>query len=364
MKLLNRTGISKKFIISISILFSILMLFAAVFYRQIISSNISILKESISGSSAELAREKSNLVMASLKYSRAEKPAEISKVLSEICREDLGFIDTVIYSKTDDENYFKAVDRLKITDVNFSIKPGDIVKEGKETNFLSKALTGEIIDPEIYSSGIFSWQNSYFSYGNKKKYIVQLFISAEPARKHLDKYLDSVKTQRLIITAVSSILVLIVIILSVIFIQNYTLLLKKLSEFMKNAAGGNLSLNMNPEASVEMSELASSFNILIEEMKDMKIRADRSPESDLFILGVEKIKNNNYQEAIFIFRTLTILKPESFVNFFNSGVAYAKIKEYQNALSMFKRADEINSFHEMTKKYIDKINALILSNGK
>ncbi len=361
---LNKTGISKKFIISISILFSVLMIFAAVFYRQIISSNISILKESISGSSSELAREKSNLVMAALKFSNAEKTADISKVLKEICTEDIGFIDAVIYSKTDDENYFKAVDRLKIADVNFSIKSGDIVKEGKDTNFLNKALIGEIIDPEIYSSGSFSWQNSYFSFGNKKKYIIQLFISAEPARKQLDKYLDSVKTQRFIITCVSSLFVIIIIVLSVIFIQNYTLLLKKLSEFMKNAAGGNLSLNMNPEASVEMSELASSFNILIEEMKDMKTKAERTPESDLFSLGVEKIKNNNYEEAVYIFGTLTILKPLSFVNYFNSGVAYAKLKEYEKALAMFKKAYEINSTNEMTKKYIEKINALILSDGK
>ena len=106
--------------------------------------------------------------MAALKLSNAEKTADISKVLKEICTEDIGFIDAVIYSKTEDENYFKALERLKISDVNFSIKSGDIVKESKDTNFLNKALIGEIIDPEIYSSGSFSWQNSYFSFGNKK----------------------------------------------------------------------------------------------------------------------------------------------------------------------------------------------------
>lgn len=364
MKKWNKTGISKKFIISTAILFSILMLSSALLFRQIISSNISNLKESISGSSASLVREKSSLAISALKYSKAEKLSEISGVLKEICREDLGFIDAVIYSKTEDENYFKAVDRLKITDLSLDLKPGDIVKEAKETNFLNKALSGEIIDPEIYTSGNFSWQSAYYTAGNKKKYIIQLFVSAEPAKIHLDKYLDSVKAQRLAIIILSSILVLILIVMSVIFIQNYTLLLKKLSEYMKNAAEGNLSLNMNPDVNVEMSELASSFNILIEEMKDMKTKADRSPESDLFNTGVEKIKNSNYEEAIFIFRTLTILKPDSFVNYFNSGVAYAKSKQYKNALLMFTKAHQINSSNVTAKKYIDKINSLILSDGK
>jgi tetratricopeptide (TPR) repeat protein len=135
---------------------------------------------------------------------------------------------------------------------------------------------------------------------------------------------------------------------------------------MKKAAGGDLEVSLNPTEDVELNQLAQSFNTLIDELKDRTEKAVQDAESAqdteeagaIFKTGVSLLKENRLEEAIAIFTTLTIIKPNGFGSFFNLGVAHAKKREYGKAIRMFEEAQRINPQFEVTAAYIEKVKRL------
>ena len=92
------------------------------------------------------------------------------------------------------------------------------------------------------------------------------------------------------------ILIVAVTVITVIFIQNYSLLIKNLSVYIDKAAKGDLDININTTDDRELNELANSFNSLIHELKGKSVN---EPVGDLFKLGVKNLKENNYISPYF-----------------------------------------------------------------
>ena len=124
-------------------------------------------------------------------------------------------------------------------------------------------------------------------------------------------------------------------------------------------------INLNTAADQELSELALSFNSLIEEMRDLRekektilLPAEKDLLGDAFKQGVALLKDGDYINALHLFHTIIILKQESFGSYFNMGIAYAKLQDYDNSLPMFARAKALNPRYELTDSYIEKVNKL------
>ena len=145
---------------------------------------------------------------------------------------------------------------------------------------------------------------------------------------------------------------------------NFSLLIKNLAAHMKKAATGE-EISLDTIDNDELNELAISFNDIVSGLKELKEKDKIITEleknhsfDDLFKFGVNLLKENELDNSIALFKTLTILKPEGFGGYFNLGVAYAKKKDYHTSLEMFGKALNSNSDHELTQKYIDRINRL------
>ena len=148
------------------------------------------------------------------------------------------------------------------------------------------------------------------------------------------------------------------------------MLITSLSGHMKKAAQGSLDISLNPVEDDDLNELAHSFNSIVSELKELNKKdkiikqLERDSSGDLFNLGVNLLKEKNYNDAIAIFKALTIIKPNAFGSFFNLGVAYAKKKEYGFSFDMFERALNSNPGHELTLNYIEKVKRLQETDAK
>jgi tetratricopeptide (TPR) repeat protein len=364
----KRSILSRRFIIAISIIYSTLIIAVSVSFHVITHKNADTLRDALISQSHDFLIKKVQDCVDRLKSKNALSPEDIKKELYD-CNTDTGeLLSAIIFTKTNDENYYRIADTLFFHDnLRLNLKRSAVVREQKEINYLKKGILHTAVDPEIYSESGYYWQNVYYPYefGNRKA-VLQFMVSASRTQEVIDNYAESIQGIRTFIILLTVILVIAVVVLSVIFVHNYSLLLKNLSGYMKKAADGDLDVSLNATEDVELNQLAQSFNTLIVEMKDRTEKAAQDTESAkdgeeagaIFRTGVSLLKNNNLDEAIAIFTTLTIIKPNGFGSFFNLGVAHAKKREYGKAIRMFEEARRINPTFEVTAAYIDKVKRL------
>ncbi len=382
----KRSVISRRFIIAISIIYSALIITTSVSFHIVMSSNAGYLKDALVSNNRDLFLGKIDSLAERLKLKNATTIDAIKKELRDYNSSAGDILGAVIFTKTEDENYFRIVDTLFFhEDLNLELARSEVVREQKDINYLKMGILHSTVDPDIYSQSGYSWQNVYHPYEIKnKKSVLQFLVSAARSQATIDAYAASTRGMRIFNIIFTMALVIAVIVLTFIFLQNYSLLISNLSNFMKKAADGDLEVSLNQTGDDELNQLALSFNTLIEELKDKTVKISQEPEPQpeqeqpqeetpqqeaepaaendgigtIFNTGVSMLKENRLEEAIAIFLTFTIMKPNGFGSFFNLGVAYAKNREYDKAIKMFKEAARINPSFEVTAQYIEKVKRL------
>ncbi len=392
----KRSVISRNFIITISVIYSALIIMTSVSFHVSMARNDGILKDALASNNRDLYLGTIDGLVERLKTKKAATGDAIKSELREHDASAGDILGVIIFTKTEDENYFRIAETLLFhDDLTLEITKSEVVREQNEINYLKMGLLQSAVDPDIYSQGGYSWQNVYYPYEIKnKKSVIQFLVSAARTQATIDAYAASTRSIRIANIIVTVALVIAVIVLSIIFLQNYSLLISNLSHFMKKAADGDLDVSLHQTGDDELNQLALSFNTLIEELKDKTTLTAQSAESEaapepqmeqtplpeqapehkqgqepdqnaegdgfpaIFTTGVSKLKENNLDDAIAIFLTLTIMKPNGFGSFFNLGVAYAKKREYGRAIAMFEEAARINPAFEVTAQYIEKIKGL------
>ena len=374
----SKSIMSRRFIIAIAAIYSTLILAVAVLFYVTIHINAATLRDAIESNARDIFLERTELIVSRMQAAGLHTSDAVARELKEYNESTGRLVAAFIFTKTADENYFRTDQALLFHD-NF--RPGlarsSVVREGKKVNYLKNGLVHGVVDPAIYQLDGYCWQNTYYPYGlGKKKAVIQLMISATSVRDILDNYDGDTRGTRTFLIILTVLLVLAVIILSAVFVQNYSLLIGNLSSFMDKAAGGDLDISLHQSGDGELNQLALSFNTLIEEMKDLSTRPateagapqtaqDAAPAADsdetgtLFTSGVALLKDNKLDDAIAIFRTLTIIKPQGFGSWFNLGVAHAKKRDYERAIVMFEEARRLNPGFDVTTQYIDKIRRLM-----
>ncbi len=271
-------------------------------------------------------------------------------------------LGAVIYSPTEDENYFEVRDIVSSATIkNLPLEKHTIVKESKGMNYLRKALVSLTVDSVLYKDDktAVTWQNAYVptNPGKKGNHVVQYFISAEKTRRTVAAYENSLTLYAACVFGLAAVMMIAVLVLTMVQAHNFTLLIHNLSSYMSKAARGDLEVNLNSDSDVELSELALSFNSLIDELKDKSHRLAQEPTQlkDIFSIGVTMLKDNRLDEAVGVFNGLLSVNPDKFGTCFNLGVAYAKKGENAKSLEMFQKAYEIDPSFEKTAAYIEKI---------
>jgi len=325
----------------------------------------SILTDSLLEINGDAMMKKTDMIIAQIETDRADSAREIkASILKSPFSK--GIIAAVIYGKTQDENFFRILDFIKMDESpDLGIELNTTVKENTDTNFLKKALLGKTAEPRIHEMDGKYWQSVYAPYRLKKgNAVIQLMLSAESPALILAGFEKSLKGIRIIMVVLTIALAIAVLILSGIFIQNYSMLLNNLSSYMQKAAGGELDINLGSSGDEELNQLALSFNSLIDELKDKNEKAAVDPESNLFNLGVKLLKENRVDDSISVFKTLIITRPDSFGSYFNLGVGFAKNGDYHSSASMFEKAAAINPSDELTIKYLEKIRSNLAGNER
>lgn len=389
----KRSVISRRFIIAISAIYAALIITTSVSFHVIMTRNAGILKDTLASNSRDLYLGKIEVLAERLKIRNASTIDAVKNELRDYNATTGDILGVIMFTKTEDENYFRIADTLLFhEDLTLEITRAEVVREQKDINYLKMGLLHSAVDPDIYSQSGYTWQNVYYPFEIKnKKAVIQFLVSAARLQATIDSYAASTGSMRLFNIIFTIMLVIAVIVLSVIFLHNYSLLISNLSNFMKKAADGDLDVSLNQTGDDELNQLALSFNTLIDELKEKTVRipseAEAQPEQaeqtpgqqeapretppqgaespadsesmgDIFTTGVSMLKENRLEEAIAIFLTLTIVKPGGFGSYFNLGVAYAKKRDYDRAIAMFEEAARINPTFEVTTQYIEKVKKL------
>ncbi len=399
----DKHGISKKYITYITLIFSALIVGSSLLFHFITDYNQKTLKKTIDHYSGEAIHNKTETTLFYLNTPEPSAYSDFRQRIADRCTLDRGFLGVIIFSRTLDENFFRTMDIINLhSHLEIPLNIRDVVKPSGRDNFLKKGLVRGLIDPEIQQNGTLFWQDAYFPQKIKNRdYVIQFMIASDSFPDAVGYYLDTIKFAKNGMIVFSIVLALTVIILSLVFIQQFRVLLEGLSLSFRKVAEGDLSVNINAPSESEFNELALSFNSLIEELREKETREkdlkekiriteneiqeqknisekiqsevqtndpepqteNEGPLDDLFRAGVSFMKENRLDDAAAIFRTLTIIKPDGFASHFNLGVAYARLKLYSVSLVMLQKAAELNPSYEMTQSYIDKVTRLITKNA-
>lgn len=358
----KKSLMSRRFIIGISMIYTVLILAVSISFHYSMKRNAAVLRDTIASLNNDLLMEKTEILAERIRLNRASDLDDVKREIEQQGASWNDLLSVIIYKKTQDENFFQIMDSLQFTGSPIrNLDKNTIVREDKKINYLKKGLLNTIVDPEIYTRDNQSWQNIYYPWSiRNKKAVIQYIFSTSRTGEAVERYLDATGTIRVLSSIIAAVLVIAVILLTVVFVQNYSLLLSNLSVFMSKAAGGDLDVSLNDTADIELSRLAESFNTLIEELKDKtgKAAAESEGTGAIFSTGVSLLKENRLEEAIAIFTALTIIKPGGFGSFFNLGVARAKNREYGRAVAALEEARRLNPSYELTGRYIEKINRL------
>ncbi len=365
-----KTGISKRFVIIISVIFATLILSLSLTFNFLLNENYSLLERVLMRNQEDVLTEKAGAIVMSAREGAARGANGVAARLRRQMSEDRSLMGAIIFSQTADENYFRVIE-VVTSDSSFDpgLKRGDVVRENRGINYLRQAVARPAVDPAIQTDRGLYWYNVYTPLQASPSIrsggqVVQLIVSASQTMTTLNEYSSLVRTMKryIIITNIAAVLVVIFVLLH--FMQNFSFLIKSLSKTLRKASQGEFVSGMNGAMDEELAELAESFNSLIDEMKELREKErqmsleTRYSLNDIFKSGVQNLKENRLDDAVALFRTLLLFNPESFGGYFNLGVAYAKMKEYGNSLAMFRRAYDLNPSHEMTAAYIEKIERL------
>jgi hypothetical protein len=374
----RRSNVSTRFVIITSAIYALIVILIVFSFWYILNINSNILRETVLKNNDIYQMKKIDLVIDRLKEKKIKKPKdfshkeftqkeltlkELAEELKKYCIKDSEFLYIIIFSTTPDENYFKIQKKIPLNP-SLSIAPNKdiIVQEKKETNYIKTAVTQPVIDPAVYFSNNHYYKTVYHPFMIKKNnYIIEFIMSSTEVINVLDDYSGKINNLKKYSIIISACAVIIIIIAALLFFYSFSLLIKNLSGHLTKAAE-NSEIKLDPTEDDDLNDLTHSFSSAVSRIKQKK-----DVPADLFKSGVILLKEGNFDDAVAVFKTLTIINPNSFGSYFNLGVAFAKKQQYDISLEMFENALNSNSGHELTLDYIAKVKRLIDSrkiNGK
>lgn len=351
-----------KFILIITIIFLCFLLIISIIYSSALKANERMFRETFLNATNSSLLTSARSISLSLEKGYSFTPSDIREHIKFIVNQNDSVISAVIYRSTPDENYFKPLYTVN-TDkgIEIPLEDGNAVRQQKDENYLRRGLAGPVADPSIYFSGSSYWQNIYIPVKvGKRNHVIQLFISSNDAVRLFEEQ-SRISKRYIIYTFIALFLTAAAIACtSGWFYYNFSQLISNLTGSIRKAASGNPDVRLNEKAAdPSLAELASSFNMLVEELRyvrtDSSSSRSGSDTKNLFSLGVSLMKDGKLEESIIVFESLTSIKPDSFACIFNLSVAYARSGRYQEALTGFHEAERLNPDHEKTQTYINRI---------
>ena len=408
---MNRSS-AKRILLFYTLIQGAIVLLLAASFAWITSHDASAIRGIVTGYASSVALDKGRAAASASAGAGIQSKEFMDRVFSW-CRGDPNILSVILFSKTNDDNFFKVAARIDLG-TSFALPDvGQRVREATEENWLKKGLYAETVDTAIYADKgkTLYWHNAYVPIRCKDgSFVLRVTVSATPAVLAINDYFAQTRFLSRLTIAVTALLLIVSVAASFLFLRNFTLLIAGLTGYVKKAVEGETSLSISSELDEDLSELAVSFNTLVGELreKDRKIKEiqkreraaaesalaakdeearekqreavtefkqrleqletekeriiaeqNRSDEiSEIFRRGVDMLKAAQYEEAAAVFTALTILKPDGFGGYFNLGVASAKLGRFDKALEMFDRALRINPNHTHTALYIDKVRRL------
>lgn len=365
-----KKGFSRNLLIGILSVFLLCVAILIISFYIIIEKNSKLLEAFISRTAQENALLVSTRFVEHIKNFRFSTFEKLESELRKSISFETSILGIIVFGRTSDEGYFRVLSKI-VRNPSFRV-PFDksaIVTLESGNQYLQRGLIRPTVDPTIHMDGSFAWRNVYHPY-NFQNYTVVLcvMVSSLGNLTALEDYNNSLSAIKKFLVIVYSIATVAVIGILVFFVYNYQLLLRHLAAAMQRAKAGDLSVNISVAGDDELSEIALSFNSLVEELKilkEQKINAtDVKLLSVIFKMGVEKLKKGEYEDAVHLFSTFILVRPESFGGIFNLAVANAKLRRYDESLRLFDRALEINPNHELAILYRRKVIELKMRYGE
>jgi tetratricopeptide (TPR) repeat protein len=356
----RRSAVSTRFVITTAVVYSAIIILIVFSFFYILSINSNILKEILLKNNDAYLLKKVGLIIERLDEKEIKNINGLSGKIKDYCSKDNEFLCIMIFSNSSDENYFRIQKKISI-DASFKIpaENNKLIQEKKDTNYLKTGLSKAVIDQTIYSLNNQYYKTVYYPFTIKNNYVIEFFISTSEVITALNDYSEKINNIKKYLVITTACAVVIIIITTLLFNYNFSLLIKNLSGHLKKAAEGSLNIDMASIKDDDLNELALSFNGIFSELK---LKKDMPGE--LFKMGVNLLKQEKFSDSIAIFKTLLIIKPNTFGSCFNLGVAYAKSRQYNLSLESFGKALDANPGHEVTLDYITRVKRLLEAQKK
>ncbi len=363
------SGFSKKFLLTIALVYSLFIVASSVIIYLTFSVSEKKTGQILYTENIKYQSRILNLIVEN-QENIPESPEGLMEILRKNYKGKEGVLSLIIFKKTDDDNYFRVIDILKLYGLfDPKISRGQNVTVKKGVEILKNGFSYSTYDRQIYTDGIVKWQNIYQPVTiGKQKFLINGLISVVEQEKII-KSIDSRNSlYRTILFIISALIMLGVIVSTCLFYQNYSGILKGLASHFDQAAQGNFNVRIKQTDDIDFNRLADSFNSFVDSLMDKKtitmgsedyLAYINSRSNQLFQEGVSLIKENAFEDALESFRVLEILKPDSHAVVFNLGVIYAKMKRYMEAMVMFERAIKIDPDHELSLRYKEKVVKLL-----
>jgi tetratricopeptide (TPR) repeat protein len=267
-------------------------------------------------------------------------------------------VNAVLFKQGSDERRVVPVQVLAGNGEELLNTSGEFLDPENESLFL-EAYSTIVVKPEIISDGKNHFHSTYFPVVlGDKRFIIQADISATKTLIQINKHASAISTVIKVLVFISIAAFFVLFFLAFHFFNGIQLFFQKLSALATDIVTGNNESKVS-EADSDFSNLAKSFNTLVEELQYRKQKISELEKQnnmdELFKRGVSFLKKKRYDEAEHIFSTLTYLRPSSYGSFFNLGVIYAKENRYEESLGMFETALELNPGDALTESYCKKI---------
>ncbi len=371
---------ARRFVIIIALIYSLSIIIYALSFTFLYERDISYLKRSLARMEERGMLDSARLLHEIFNKNRSGGIEELSSRLRERVGRESDALGCVIFQKTGDENYFLVRNIIRF-DSSFDpgIREGTRVMGSRQSKYLKKGRLAPLVEEETYGQGSKQWKSVYFPVRleSGRSLVVSCSHRMDLLHARLQAFSKRSMPGRIFLVALSVVLAVVVVLVTLLLYQNYNLLIRRLTRSMQKAAGGDLDVHLKPTDDTSMKELAESFNSLIEEMRVLQKPAPQpepkpkpkprpkpkpkpapDPLADIFRRAVSELKEGNMEEARSLFTALVTLKPNSFGANFNLGVIHARSRNYDMALLYLNTARELNPEHATTAEYIEKVRKL------
>lgn len=318
----------------------------------------------VSRASHEAFREslysRAAIFFAALSDPAAKDVREAAGRAQQLLSLDATALSAVIFTRTGDESYFRAAEILEFNaSRKFPFTRGSELRE--ESGIIRKGLYEITVDTAVTTADGLHFMSVYGPVRLERgEAVVQLSFSVDPSRARAAAA-GAERIRRLLLIA-SIIGVLLLLGITIAEAAAVSSLMKGLTVVVKEAAGGETAVRMDPAVDRDIVELAESFNMLIGELreKDRKVAelGARDSGAELFKSGVAAFKENRADDAEALFRSHLLLRGGSFGSCFNLGIIKARRRQFAEALSYFEQAAALNPDNAQTAEYIQKVKRM------